>query len=193
MTMQEAMAALGLSISAVFVPWSQSRNFDPKATPDKRTLNWRVSVMLARPDMSAPVDQNGQRPLGVPVPILLTDYQAGCGHCPSYKQNARWTLGYSALIEFETEQGCVARSQSWGIVKGKPILPKAEDVLASLALDASAIDSATYEDWSAEYGYDADSRKGEAIYRACLETGLKLRAALGEAGLATLRDAAAEW
>lgn len=187
MTMQEAMTALGLSVTAIFVPWSQSRNFDPKAGPDKRSLNWRVTVHHAAP-------QNGVRGIGARE-VLTTDYMAGCGHCPSYRQVARFTLDYAAKIEFETERGRAALGEPGGILgirPGKPILPDPADVLASLAMDAGAIDSATYEEWAGEYGYDPDSRKGEAIYRACLETGLKLRAALGDAGLQTLRDAASE-
>lgn len=181
----KAMEALGLSISAVFVPWSQSRNFDKDKRPNERSLNWKVTLHHTPQEAFA---------RGVtPRAILETDYGAGVGHCPSYKAGARWTLDYSALIEFETENGRKANALSWGITKGAPIMPKAEDVLASLALDAGAIDFATYEEWARDYGYDEDSRKGVSIYRACLEIGLKLRAALGDAGLQTLRDAASEW
>lgn len=176
MTMHEAMTALGLSVSAVFVPWSKSRNFDPKAKVSERSLNWRVTIKRDGRD------------------VLTTDYSAGVGHCPSYKQGARWTLDYASTIEFETEKGHAARHMATlsAAMAGKAILPDAANVLASLAMDAGAIDAATYEEWAADYGYDPDSRKGEAIYRACLETALKLRSALGEAGLQTLRDAAAE-
>lgn len=179
MTMQEAMTALGLSVSAVFVPWSQSRNFDPKAGPDKRSLNWKVTLHKPGPG-------------GRALTVLTTDYSAGIAHCPSYKQGTRWTVDYASAIEFETENGRTARNRPAPIMGGKPIMPDAAGVLASLAMDAGAIDSATYEEWAGEYGYDPDSRKGEAIYRACLETALKLRAALGDAGLQTLRNAAAE-
>lgn len=44
-----------------------------------------------------------------------------------------------------------------------------------------------------ELGYDPDSRKAEAIYKACLEIALKLRNALGEDGLAKLREAAQDY
>lgn len=186
MTMQEAMTALGLSVSAVFVPWSKSRNFDPKAGPDKRSLNWRVTVHHAAP-------QAGERGIGARE-VLTTDYGAGIAHCPSYKQGASWTVDYAAAIEHETETGKAALAfvRPQGALLGRALMPDAADVLASLAMDAGAIDSATYEEWAGDYGYDPDSRKGEAIYRACLETALKLRAALGDAGLQTLRDAAAD-
>jgi hypothetical protein len=67
------------------------------------------------------------------------------------------------------------------------------DVLASLVMDSSAIDYSTYEEWAGDCGHDPDSRKGEAIYRACLEIALKLRNGLGEAGLAALREAAQDY
>lgn len=69
------------------------------------------------------------------------------------------------------------------------IMPDSLDVIYSLLRDGDAIDSPTYESWAEGNGYDTDSRKGESIYRACLEIGLKLRAALGEAGLEKLRTA----
>lgn len=183
MELQKATAALGLSISAEFVPWSKSRNFDPKAGPDKRSLNWRVTLICAAPVV-------GERGIGARE-VLTVDYSAGIAHCPSYSPGARWTLDYAAAIECETEKGRPADIHKAGY--SGAIMPGVEDVIASLALDASAIDYPAYEQWADDLGFDRDSRKGEATYRACLETALKLRAALGDVGLQTLRDAAAGW
>lgn len=166
-------ARLGLTVSAVFVPFSQSRNAKPDARPNERSLNWKVTV-----------HRNGRD-------VLTTDYMAGLARCPSYRQNARWTLDYAAAIEAETETGraCPYRLTSH---KRGPITPDMDNVLACLALDASAIDFARFEDWADEYGYDRDSRSAEKAYRDCLETALALRAAIGDEGLTALRDAAAE-
>jgi len=69
----------GLTVKAVFIPWTQSRNFDPKkhayqlmrggvmTTMYKYwegSLNWKVTLM------------RGEREL------LTTDYMAGIGHAP---------------------------------------------------------------------------------------------------------------
>jgi hypothetical protein len=170
------IAALGLTVEAVFVPFSQSRN---KANKD-RSLNWTVTVK-----------RNGRD-------VLTTDYSAGVAHCPSYetKVSPHWNrpdrMWRAALCEFETEAGFKARGfTTWGgftANREKPIEPGALNVLYSLNMDADALNYATFEDWAATFGYDPDSRSGEAIYRACLEIGLKLRAALGDAGLAKLND-----
>jgi hypothetical protein len=48
-------------------------------------------------------------------------------------------------------------------LKGKPT---AADVLLSLSMDIVGLkDSANFEDWAANYGYDSDSREAEKIFR----------------------------
>ncbi len=159
------MESLGLTVRTVFVPAA------PKTPEKDLRLNWRATV-----------EHKGRV-------ILETPYSQGVGYCPSYKtkglgaQNSvmRWEA-----IRHECETGKTAGAR----FPGKPIAhPKAADILFCLERDASAIDHATYEAWASEFGYDVDSRKGEAIYRTCLEIGLKLRAAIGDAGLLRLQTA----
>jgi hypothetical protein len=59
--------------------------------------------------------------------------------------------------------------------------------------DSEVIDHPNFESWASEIGYDADSRKAESIYRACLEIALKLRSALGDRGLKELREACQDY
>lgn len=162
----------GIDITSKFVPFSQSRNAenDKGRNPDKRSLNWKVTLTV------------GNRV------IMTTDYMAGLAHCPSYKQSTRWTQAYTALIIHETETGTTAKQAPWGIAKGNPIKPDVCDVLYSLVMDSNVIDYAKFEDWADEYGYDPDSRSAEKIYRACLEIGLVFRNALGETRLSRLRE-----
>lgn len=188
-----AMQDLGLTVDAVFVPWSQSRAKDDKETdyatgkPSNRpcySLQWRVTLK-----------RNGRD-------VLATDYGAGIAHCPSDKikppqhwdrPDKDWKHQASA---WECEHG-VPASYLFGnfqaAIKATPIMPDPCDVLHSLLLDGDPIDHPTYESWASDLGFDADSRKGEAAYRACLEIGLKLRAAIGEDGLAKLRAAAQDY
>ena len=74
-----------------------------------------------------------------------------------------------------------------------PLKPELRDVLYSLSMDASVLDSSCFEEWANELGYEADSRKAEGIYKACLDIALKLRNALGEAGLEKLRTACQDY
>jgi hypothetical protein len=169
------MAKHAITVESKFIPWKSSRN---KGQTDP-TLNWTVSVL-----------KNGK-------PVLTGDYSAGCANCPSYRQEypKRWTVAEKAVIEAECNRGVPCHYSDAlraGVAKvgGKPILPDPADVVASFLSDGDAIDHPTYEDWAGEFGYDVDSRKGEAIYRACLQVGLSLRNTLGEETLRELREAA---
>lgn len=201
-----AMAELGLTVSAVFVPWSQSRNKDEKITAHdgtstgvpRRSLNWIVTL----------VQSYERPPLAGSRPILTTDYSAGIAHCPAYKASVaqmgnRDSLMREGAIKYECEHGRAAISHDYANspsgymvreIKGaKPILPEARDVIYSLVMDAHVLDASTFEEWASEYGYDTDSRKAEATYRACLDIALKLRNGIGEQGLAKLRDACQDY
>jgi hypothetical protein len=179
-TPAEAIAALGLTVDSVFVPFSQSRNAKPGADGKVwRSLNWTVTLK-----------RNGRE-------ILTTDYSASEGHCPASKLSVGNT-DRKHMIAWELEHGTKAGavhyagrdlrvSASWA--KRNAILPDPLDVIHSLVSDSDVLDSGGFENWASDLGYDADSRKAEAIYRACLELALKMRASLGDDGLAQLRDA----
>ena len=97
------------------------------------------------------------------------------------------------MIAHEIETGRVATGHHWarGVSGGKPIpAPSIGDVMQSLAMDSDVLDYAGFEDWAGEFGYDADSRSAESIYRACVEIATKLRAGLGAGLLAEIRLAA---
>lgn len=170
------IARLGLTVRSEFVPWSRSRSYVKGAKIGDRNLNWKITIL------------HGNRE------ILTTDYSAGIGHAPSYAQRYGrngHTLDEAAALEYETEHGFKYRGQ--GFQGRTPIALDPADVVWSLLLDADAIDHPTYESWAGDLGYDLDSRKGEAIYRICLEHALKLRAAVGDEGLRDLRDAGRDY
>lgn len=164
-----AIAAMGLTMKADFVPFSKSRNAKEKSP----SLNWIVTISNGR----------GQS--------ITVDYTQGIGHAPSYKSSLkslgnRNSMARHEAMTFEAESGRKYTGYRFG---GKPLPPPTiADVLSSLVLDAGAIDHPSFESWAGDYGYDIDSRKGEAAYRSCLEIGLKLRAMVGEKGLAELAE-----
>jgi hypothetical protein len=168
-----------LTVSSVFVPWSKSRNFNSKDAKyvHKKSLNWKVTLLY-----------RGK-------PVIETDYMAGIAHSPAFKAARKIGAGVSLAdepaIESEVEGGFAIRHVGMSMPyadKKKPLLPDNCDVLYSLLSDGDAIDHASFEDWADNYGYDTDSRKAETIYRACLDTGLKLRASLGDELIAKLRE-----
>ena len=167
-----------ISADFKFVPFSQSRNAGEKFP----SLNWKVT--LYKDKLPEAARFSGE--------IMRFDYSQGSGHAPSYKQGNR-SQDNVDKVAFECEHGHKSREICGSIMKGAKIAPPSlADVLYSISMDADAIDFATFEDWASEFGYEKDSRKAEAIYRTCLEYGLKLRSAVGEKALAELRDAVSE-
>lgn len=174
-TLQAAIDSLGLTIRAEFVPWSKSRH----AKEDKPSLNWRITVV-----------RNGRD-------VLTTDYGAGLGHCPSFKQGDRSEM-QRRLIAWECEQGmrgfyahnadCVMPGTT-----RKPILPDTCSVIASLVSDSDALNYSTFEEWASDHDVNPDSRVGEKTYRASLEIGLAMRRAIGDSGLRALIEACKEF
>lgn len=180
--LERVMGELGLTVKAVFVPWSESRSAREWRKENKgkiphardMNLNWRVMLM------------------GEGREIITTDYSAGIGHCLGYKCGAVWTLDYAKVIETECSTGKEAKMlpNSGHIRPGAPIVPDSASVVASLLMDGDALNYSGFEDWADSFGYDTDSRKAEKIYEACLDIALKLRNALGEDGIAKLSTAA---
>jgi hypothetical protein len=174
-----AINALGLTIESKFVPFSLSRNNGEKHS----TLNWEITLKRA-----------GRA-------ILTTDYGAGQAHCPAYVKGVLyWEGAYEmrTAIAMECEQGKEAKKAFSGgrpyIAPGsKPIQPDAVGVIWALSRDADVMNYSDFESWAAEFGYETDSRKAESIYRACLETALKLRGAIGEAGIEALHTAGEDY
>lgn len=158
--------SLGLSYSARFVPQSQSRNAGDKSP----SLNWKITI-------------------GKGSAQIETDYFQGIWHLPGYRF-ADKSASYAEYIRRVVESGKYSRTKAaedldpvWFIPA-----PLLRDVLHALTLDADAIDYPTYEEWASNFGFDEDSRKGEAIYRQCLQIGLQLRAMIGDSDLAKLRE-----
>jgi hypothetical protein len=164
-----------IAVESTFVPWSRSRNYDESKPISGRSLNWKVRLVY-----------KGKT-------IIETDYSAGIAHCPSYKASVafRMSTDMKNRIHDEIEKGFAQRGpegqQGWSDKK-RPIVPETCDVVHSLLMDADAIDHGGFEEWASNFGYDTDSRKAEATYRACLEIGLKLRNGLGDELVSELRE-----
>jgi hypothetical protein len=103
-------------------------------------------------------------------------YTAGISHAPSYP----------AMVAYDECQTGLCLKHGKGY--RQPLRPDIEGVISSLCLDAGAIDHACFEDWAREFGYDTDSRAAEKSYRECIDTALRLRAALGSKAFEELQD-----
>lgn len=156
---------LNLEYSARFIPQNESRNKDQKDP----SLNWKITLKRRGPVLSGE--------------ILETDYMQGIGHVPDYQKLK--AKGY------HPENAAITGTYTVGPVHvrlAKVPEPTLRDVLHSLVSDADVLESSGFEDWASNLGYDTDSRKAEAIYRACLEIALKLKALIGQDKLDKLRE-----
>jgi len=181
--------AMGLSLESTFIPYSLSRNRPMRQHPDatKRkgwlSLNWEVRLMQA-----------GRL-------VLATEYSQGSGHAPANKTYQKVDAhDRDAAIRWECENGKQARGHVVGrggeprpMFQGHAIKPALFDVLASLVLDASVLNYASFEDWAGDHGYDSDSREAERTYKTCLQSALALRNAIGQANLDKLTELFADY
>lgn len=173
------LTELGLSVECSFVPFSASRNAGKKLP----NLNWKCAVK-----------RNGRTITG----LETVDYMQGSGYCPASKAGARRfpvKADLQRAIANECETGRRAKVDMGGrpYASRDPIpAPTASDIVSALARDSDVLDYARFEDWAGDLGFDPDSRKGEAIYRACIAIALALRAAIGEPDLSRLRELAGE-
>jgi hypothetical protein len=69
--------------------------------------------------------------------------------------------------------------------KGEPELA---GVLHCLLMDADGVDGETFEGWADNLGMDSDSRKAEAMFKACQQTALELGTLFTKAELVDLRE-----
>ena len=153
----DILTAMGVSLEATFIPWSQSRNKNEK----RKSLNW--IVILKREGKKA----------------ISTDYMQGIGHIPGFPIQARMTSDLENLLSLTVEQGKV-----YNYKRGNPMFPMSTkkldppsvlDVLHCLLMDSDVLNYATFEEWANELGYDPDSRKAEGIYQECLQIALQVK------------------
>lgn len=163
-TLQRAAVRLGLTVSAKFVPFSQSRSKDQKDC----NLNWKVTLQ-----------RNGRD-------IITTDYSAGQGHCPSYKSPPKFSTGkvdqylQRRRITDECENGKKSRLTGSGsrfALGGAPILPDECDVIYALVSDSDVLNYSGFADWCDSLGYDSDSVRARATYDDCLSIALNVKQA----------------
>jgi len=168
--LREYIESLGLTYQATFIPVRQDAD---KVKHPK--LHWSITLTS--------VSAFAQFP-----------YSEGCGHVKGYEKMPIKTPYDRRIKEQATRHTCetgrIERTVGHhGLVKpGKQPAPDVLDVLYCLVSDASVRHAPTYEEWASEYGFDADSRKGEEIYRTCQKhtTDLLRVLGLGQVGRAAM-------
>jgi hypothetical protein len=178
----QALTAAGLTMTAVFIPQSNSRHAIKTGPDGKRTggycgkgepcINWRCTVRV-----------DGRE-------TWTGDYSQGSGHLPEYirrKGNRNSLANYEAEV-FACESGKAVSFSGHEFAKGSPLNPpELRDVFCSLLMDSEAY-AMEFEEWADNFGYDRDSRKAEATYNECAAIGRALAARLSPAEIDRLRE-----
>lgn len=154
----EILGTAGIVMTAAHVP----STYDPKSK-EWQGIAWRVTFQSPRGEFS-------------------TDFKQGIGHLPPPLTAMHRAMTLETLT-------AIRKALATGKVGGVALAPPAiSDVVSCLVSDASAADYATYEQWAPELGYDIDSRKGEATYRACLDIARELNRIFGAVVVESLRE-----
>lgn len=175
----------------------------------KSLTNLGFSLEASKP--AGGVDENNQsdwphisysiRLLFKGKPVLSTEYKLGVGHVRIKKARPDgimqpWTERERTLLytwqshphtSFQDKQ--LQADVAAKLAIQQKVAPQLDDVLRSLLMDGEAFFNAqSFEGWADDFGYDKDSRKAEAIYRECDNTGRKLAAAIPADVLAKARE-----
>lgn len=168
--LQDLIRELALHMDATFVPRSQTDN---AATTKLHEMQIHWKVRIYRENRSADI---------------TTSYGMGIGHLP---KAVKVPVSHASADQFSATIKTLETGRYYsrgGQLSALPS-PSIADVLYALVQDSEVMDYGSFEDWAANLGFDADSRKAESIYRACLDIGLKLRRMLSDAELTKLREA----
>jgi hypothetical protein len=162
MNLETLQTDLGITYTAIFVPFSVSRNAKEK----HRTLNWRI--ILAKGGAA-----------------LMTDYSQGVGHIPD---NTGIKDAYTRRNnEFEASQNGVYCPREGSFTQKRLPPPAFNDVMYSLLMDSEAANQC-FEGWASDLGMDVDSREAERTYNTCVKIGLELRKVLAGHDVAAIRE-----
>jgi hypothetical protein len=97
---------------------------------------------------------------------------------PNMSADDKWMASarhFSCVLKRGSKQLTIPFSQG-SLIEQEPT---AADVLSCLISDSSSVETADFEDWCREFGYDTDSRKAEKTYQTCLNQRDKLVSFLG--------------
>lgn len=109
--------------------------------------------------------------------VTATITLTGGGHVDPFDVHRVWQH-HEWTVELQYDGRTMELPYYTGELAGEPT---AADVLGCVLLDASGVvRGQTFDEWAADYGYDTDSRRAEALYRRVVEQTDRLRELLGD-------------
>ena len=126
---------------------------------------------------------------------MKLDYSEGCAHVKGYKQSHNTPYDrrkQEEMIRKTCETGKLwhhmPSGDFWHETSKQQPAPDVLDVLYCVISDADVLNHNSYEQWASDLGYDEDSRKGEAIYQACIKQSLSLKNLIGYQAIEKLKE-----
>lgn len=172
------LAELGITMTSVYIPWSESPQAkeNPQTKLMSRHWHWRCVISLGRDTFEQPYHQG-----------------------PAINPTVAWTratkrrflcVDDADIIKKELAHGidcgCPPRGHAWGRV----LLPKLTDVMGCLLMDSEVVEYRDFAEWADELGFNSDSIKDREVYESCLKTSLWLMRVIGQDNLRYLRTVA---
>lgn len=174
---------MGLTMTAEFVPFSQSRNAKKNPQINDLSINWSITI-----------NRNNRS--------LTTDYMQGIGHLPKEVQQKSFnkvTKYEYEVIKFACETGKIGYfsdvSQKVMIRPNDKKLnpPTLEDALYCLLLDSEVLNYDSFESWADEFGYNSDSIKDRKVYDDCMKIALQSRQLFTDTEITRLHELYQDW
>lgn len=165
---------LGVAYQAQFVPMIQ-----PQQTITYPQLHWAITLTKGGQTLATSYTQ-GQAHILKYKAFHKTPYDGRLAH-EMYRKTCETGILYN---HFSETFGWMRRSRGPKVQPPPSLL----DILYCLVQDASVLDFASFEPWAQDCGYDADSRKAETIYKACVQQSLTLKNLIGSHALEHLQQ-----
>jgi hypothetical protein len=174
----QTLNEMGLTMTADFVPFSQSRNAKKNPKIEDLSINWLITI------------KRGNRSLTV-------DYMQGIGHLPKEIRPPvyyrKMSIDQSDLIFYACETGKVGFYVDASQRSKKLNPPELSDVLGCLILDAEVLDYGSFESWADEFGYNSDSIEDRKVYDDCMKIALQFRQLFTDTEITRLHELYQDW
>ena len=112
-------------------------------------------------------------------------------HLSADQENVVYAVQRNSSVSFKNKQ--LHASTAAQLAKNQKVTPKSYEVLASYCRDALAAHDESFENWAANFDYDADSIKAKNIYDHCGGLYHKLAALIGADNVQKFNDLANEF
>jgi len=172
--LDKLLAKYGITYTAVFVPWSKSRNYiaSQKTMSWTKSLNWKTQLFRNE----EPIFKKG---LDFSRSIAcVPTFAPGAYSCRIRPIPTHIIEQIEGHLDWAAEKGEIGESE---LTKVPLPSPSVADMLYDLLLEAEVFDYADFESWAAstKLNFNKNSSRAEKVYAPCTKNTLTLCNKLG--------------